>query len=322
MITVHAVDLADPVSFDAFYDVYLRSVGRPFDAPWLAVEKRVNLTDDAYAAKVAVMGRDAAGVAVAAGWCVMPSSDNTTFAFVEVFVPPKLRRRGHGTQVLAHLLTLARSHDRTIAYSMPAWAVDADGDAGRWFAEAHGFELDILDAVRELALPAMLPPLHVAPGYTLETWRGTCPDEWIDQYAELRRMLTSEAPSGSAGLEDEHWDAARVRKDEADLVRVGRRMQVVVARAAGGGLAGHTQLAFAGDGVEVYQWDTLVRREHRGHGLGLALKIRAMQASADLLEGRRRVTTFNAASNEHMIAVNERLGFRQTAWTGEYVRAI
>jgi RimJ/RimL family protein N-acetyltransferase len=95
-----------------------------------------------------------------------------------------------------------------------------------------------------------------------------------------------------------------------------------VARASGGGLAGHTQLAFAGDGVEVYQWDTLVRREHRGHGLGLALKIRAMQASADLLEGRTRVTTFNAASNQHMIAVNDRLGFRQTAWAGEYVRMI
>jgi GNAT superfamily N-acetyltransferase len=154
------------------------------------------------------------------------------------------------------------------------------------------------------------------------TWRGACPDDWVDEYAELRRMLMSEAPSGDAGLEDEHWDAARVRKDEADLVRVGRQMQVVVARVDGGGLAGHTQLAFAGDGVEVYQWDTLVRPEHRGHGLGLTLTGRAMQASADLLEGRRRVTTYNAASNTHMIAVNERVGFRQTAWTGEYVRAI
>ncbi|MFC5677545.1 GNAT family N-acetyltransferase [Aeromicrobium endophyticum] len=322
MTTVRVVDLADAASFEPFYDVYRRSSGRPFDAPWLAVEKRVNLTDDAYGTKVAVIGRDDSGLTVAAGWCVMPLSDNTAFAFVEVFVPPEHRRRGHGTQVLSHLLGIARSHGRTTAFSMPAWAVDVEGDAGRWFAEAHGFELDILDAVRELVLPATLPPLQVAPGYALETWRGACPDEWVDEYADLRRMLTSEAPSGDAGLEDEHWDAARVRKDEADLVRVRREMQVVVARAAGGGLAGHTQLAFAGDGVEVYQWDTLVRREHRGHGLGLAMKIRAMQASADLLEGRRRVTTENAASNQHMIAVNERLGFRQTAWTGEYVRPI
>lgn len=163
--------------------------------------------------------------------------------------------------------------------------------------------------------------MRVAPGYALETWRGACPDRWIDEYAELRRILTSEAPSGDAGLEDEHWDAARVRKDEADLERAGREMQIVVARAADGSLAGHTQLAFA-QGDEVFQWDTLVRREHRGHGLGLGLKIRAMQVSSDLLEGRRRITTYNAASNVHMIAVNEALGFRQTAWLGEYVRPI
>jgi GNAT superfamily N-acetyltransferase len=321
MTQVTAIDISDARAFDEFYDVYLRSSGRPFDGPWLAVEKRVNLTDDEYVASVAVVGRDDAGIAVAAGWCVMPLSDNTTFAFVEVFVPPEHRRRGHGTATLDHLLAIARSRGRTQAYSMPAWAVDVDGDAGRWFAEARGFGLDLLDAIRELALPARLPSVDVAPGYRLETWRGACPDEWVDEYAELRRMLTSEAPSGEAGLEDEYWDAARVRKDEADLAKVGRVMQVVVARADGGGLAGHTQLAFA-QGDEVYQWDTLVRREHRGHGLGLALKVRAMQASADLLEGRTRVTTFNAASNEHMIAVNERLGFRQTAWAGEYVRPI
>lgn len=321
MTRVHVIDVDDAEAFDTFHDVYLRSSTRPFDAPWLAIEKRVNLTDDAWMAKVAVVGRDENGSIVAAGWCVLPLSDNTTFAFVEVFVPPEHRRRGHGTAVLDHLLAIARADGRTRAFSMPAWAVDAEGDAGRWFAEARGFTLDMLDAIRELALPSSLPTLEVAPGYTLDTWRGPCPDEWIDEYAELRRILTSEAPSGDAGLEDEHWDAARVRKDEADLERVGRTMQVVVARAGDGSLAGHTQLAFP-QGDEVFQWDTLVRREHRGHGLGLALKIRAMQAAADLLEGRLRVTTENAASNVHMIAVNTALGFRQTAWVGEYVRPI
>lgn len=321
MTRVHVIDVADAAAFDVLHDVYLRSVTRPFDAPWLAIEKRVNLTDDEWMAKVAVVGRDDTGTTVAAGWCVMPLSDNTSFAFVEVFVPPEHRRRGHGTAVLDHLLGIAREHRRTRAFAMPAWAVDAEGDAGRWFAEARGFELDLLDAIRELRLPATLPPLRVAPGYTLDTWRGRCPDSWVEEYAELRGMLVSEAPSGDAGLEDEHWDAARVRKDEADLERVGRQMQVVVARAADGSLAGHTQLAFP-QGDEVYQWDTLVRGEHRGHGLGLALKIRAMQASADLLEGRRRVTTENAASNRHMIAVNTALGFRQTAWVGEYVRPV
>jgi GNAT superfamily N-acetyltransferase len=321
MSTVHPVDLSDDAAFAELYDVYERSYPRPFDGPWLAIEKRVNLTDDEYGVKVALVARDDAGTAVGGGSAVMPLRDNLAFAFLDVFVLPEHRRQGVGGRLLDALLDVARSRDRTIALAEPVWDVDDDGDAGRWFLEAHGFELDIMDAVRELPLPAQLTPVDVDPGYTLETWRGPCPDGWVDEYADLRRILTEEAPSGDAGLENEYWDAARVRKDEADLERVGRQMQVVVARAGSGELAGHTQLAFPSDGIEVYQWDTLVRPAHRGHGLGIALKTRAMEASADLLAGRRRITTWNAASNVHMIAVNERLGFRQTAWAGEYVRS-
>ena len=39
-----------------------------------------------------------------------------------------------------------------------------------------------------------------------------------------------------------------------------------------------------------------------------------------VMEGRRRIITYNAAGNEAMIRVNEALGFRQTAWGGEYVK--
>ena len=322
MVLIELVDVTDTAVFADFHDVYARSYTRSFDGPWLAVEKRVNLTDDEYGTKIAVVARDGDGSAVGGGSAVMPLLDNTEFAFLDVFVVPAHRRRGIGSQVLDALLDAGRAHRRSTAFASPAWAVDEDGDAGRWFAEARGFELDMMDAIRELPLPADLPPLELDPDYVLETWRGPCPAEWLDEYAELRRILTEEAPNGDAGLENEHWDAARVRKDEADLVRVGREMQVVIARAPSGELAGHTQLAFPCDGIEVYQWDTLVRSAHRGHGLGLALKIRAMQASADLLAGRRRVTTENAASNSFMIAVNEKLGFRQTAWIAEYVRAI
>ncbi|NRQ49743.1 GNAT family N-acetyltransferase [Aeromicrobium stalagmiti] len=322
MVSIHRVDLGDDESFVELYDLYARAYSRPFDGPYLAVEKRVNLTDDAYGSKTAVMARDDAGTPVAGGTAVMTLQDNREFVFVEVFVPTENRRRGHGTAVLEALVATGRERGRTIAFAMAAWAVGDETDAGRRFLEAHGFTLDIMDAIRELTLPADLPALELDPAYTLETWRGPCPEEWIDEYAELRRILITEAPSGDAGLEDEHWDADRVRKDEADLVRMGREMQVSVARSRDGRLAGHTQLAFPHDGDEVYQWDTLVRADHRGHGLGLALKIHTMQAAADLLADRRRITTENAASNTHMIAVNEKLGFRQIAWTGEFVRDI
>lgn len=322
MVSIHRVVLDDASSFDEFYDIYARSYTRDFDSPWLASEKRVNLTDDAYGTNVTLVARDEAGVAVAGGSALMSLKDNTDFVFVEVFTLPDRRRLGFGTRVLEALLAEARSRGRKTAFAAPLWGIDTDGSPGRSFAEARGFALDIVDAVRELTLPADLPPLVLDPGYTLQTWRGPCPQDIVEQYADLRRILVQEAPSGDAGLENEYWDAERVRQDEANLASTGRQMQVTVARSADGELAGHTQLCFPGGADEAFQWDTLVRSEHRGHGLGLALKIHTMHASADLLAGRRRITTENAASNSYMIAVNEKLGFRQTAWAGEYFRAI
>lgn len=322
MVSIHRIDVADDPSFDEFYDVYARSYTRDFDSPWIAVEKRTNLTDDVYGTHVALLARDDAGAAVAGGLATMPLKDNTDFVFIDVFTPLECRRQGFGTRMLEALLEIGRSHGRRTAFVEPMWGVDHEGSPGRSFAEARGFELDIVDAVRELTLPAELPPLEIDTGYTLQTWRGACPDDVVDQYADLRRILVEEAPSGDAGLENEYWDAVRVRQDERDLARMGRQMQVTVARTTRGELAGHTQLCFPNGADEAFQWDTLVRPEHRGHGLGLALKIRTMQAAADLLDGRRRITTENAASNSHMIAVNELLGFRQTAWVGEYIRTI
>jgi GNAT superfamily N-acetyltransferase len=132
--------------------------------------------------------------------------------------------------------------------------------------------------------------------------------------------MVQEAPSGDAPLENEFWDVGRVRREEETWEAQQRVPQVSVAQAADGTLVGHTQLVFSLDSESVYQWDTLVLPEHRGHGLGLALKVFTMQEAADLLEGRRRIHTYNAASNVHMIAVNEKLGFRQASWSAELVR--
>lgn len=320
--TVQIVDTADRELFEEFHAAYVRAFDRPFDQPWNAIEKRVNLTDDDYGEKVAMIARDDGGAVTGGGTAVMPLKDNTTFAYVEVFTDPARRREGHATAVLDALTDVVRTRGRTTLLGEAAWGLDDDLAPARAFAESCGFALDLQDAVRVLTLPADLPRLDVADGYTLHSWRGPCPDEWLEPYAALRRVMVQESPAGDSGLENEHWDAARLRQDEEDTVRSSRVMQVTVARASDGELVGHTQLSFPGDSEEVYQWDTLVLPAHRGHGLGLALKVHTMHEAADLLEGRRRIHTYNAASNAHMIAVNEAMGFRQVAWAAEYVRTL
>ena len=64
------------------------------------------------------------------------------------------------------------------------------------------------------------------------------------------------------------------------------------------------------ESTKVYQWGTFVHREHRGHKLGLATKavnLRAVQAARDDLT---LVVTQNAETNDYMVAINERMGFR------------
>ena len=318
--TIERVDIGDVETFAAFHDVYMRAFDRAIDKPYTALEKRVGMRPDEYVDKVMLLARDADGTAVAGGTAELPLRDNTGFVYVEVFTAPEHRRRGHGSAVVEALEDIGRDADRSIMWGEAVWELDAVDPASQAFAEAVGFRLDIMDAVRELALPATLPTLEVADGYTIHTWRGTCPDRWIPGYTDLRQLINEEAPSGDAGLENEFWDPARTRAEETMWAEQGRTPQVSIAVSEDGEVVGHTQLLFSDDSTNVFQWDTLVLPTHRGHGLGLALKVSTMQAATDLLEGRRRIITYNAAGNEAMIRVNEALGFRQTAWGGEYVK--
>ena len=49
---------------------------------------------------------------------------------------------------------------------------------------------------------------------------------------------------------------------------------------------------------------------HRGHRLGLLLKADMLRWLAETEPALEAVDTFNAESNDHMVAVNERLGYR------------
>jgi RimJ/RimL family protein N-acetyltransferase len=58
--------------------------------------------------------------------------------------------------------------------------------------------------------------------------------------------------------------------------------------------------------------NTVVTRKHRGHRLGLLTKIAMMELLATTEPQLERISTWNAETNEHMIAVNEAIGY--TVW--------
>ena len=76
------------------------------------------------------------------------------------------------------------------------------------------------------------------------------------------------------------------------------------------------------DPTVAYQFDTAVAPGHRGHRLGLLLKLEMI---AWLREERPEVTateTWNDVTNHHMIAVNERLGMTVVAHNSAYLREL
>lgn len=331
------VDPFDDAALEAWHAVYAAATVFGYEdtaAPWQLEEARVLLqepTSDTWAAAWAGLLGDAPGApVVAAGWMETPLRDNLERADVEVHVLPGHRRRGHGTAMLDHLERVARERGRSIllteAHHAYAAGPDGAGEPGPEFARARGFTLGLGDVQRELRLPAaeeLLDRLaaEAAPhttAYTLRSWVGPVPDELLAGWAEVTASLMTEAPVGDLALEPEVPDPDGVRERERVVERQGRTTYNTAALDADGTVVAYTDLATTvHEPGRAYQWGTLVRRAHRGHLLGLAVKV----ANLRLLQAQRpditRVTTYNAEVNDHMIGVNELLGFQPVARLAE-----
>jgi GNAT superfamily N-acetyltransferase len=277
------------------------------------------------------------GVVVAAGQVRLPQLDNLSAADVEVAVLPDHRRRGYGSELLQVCEAIAKEHGRTRFDAMTAWKYDGPADgtgtSGVEFGKVHGYVFGLGDVQREVTLPvddAVLDELAAeaaarAGAYELRTWRGPFPDDdLLLSYLEVASKLITEAPMGDLDYEDEAVDVEAHRRHEEICAMQERTMFTTVALAADGSVAAYTDLmAPSHDTTHVYQWGTLASRAHRGNRLGLAVKIanlRALQATGEY-DGRRLVT-WNAEINDHMVGINHRMGFVPTARAGELQKKI
>jgi RimJ/RimL family protein N-acetyltransferase len=115
-----------------------------------------------------------------------------------------------------------------------------------------------------------------------------------------------------AGYEPQRWDVGRVRMDDQRKMAQGLRVYTVAARPqASGELAGLTQLAIEPEQPAWgFQELTAVTRPHRGHRLGLLVKVAMLDLLAEREPQLTRILTGNTDANEHMIAINDALGYR------------
>ncbi|MGY4719694.1 GNAT family N-acetyltransferase [Naumannella huperziae] len=311
-----------------------------------AAARRARFADQSDKARELLLIRaEPGGPALGAAEVIYPLRENVETAETTVQIVPGHRRAGLGSALAQAAEDAARARGRT---RMLGFAEHPDGAEGPGavlpptgvgraprdsppvaFALGRGYRLE--QAERMSTQPVPLDPGvrerlqrdadERSGGYRLLGWRDAAPAEHVDQIAELFTRMSVDVPHAELGYQEEVWDADRVRRREARAAAGGRTAFTTVAQHIGSGrLAAFTIIEVPPDKPAVgYQAETLVRAEHRGHRLGLAIKL----ANLDLVAAHRpqiaRIHTWNAGENEWMLAINLAMGYRpgllETVWS-------
>jgi GNAT superfamily N-acetyltransferase len=246
----------------------------------------------------------------------MPTRDNLHLVWAEIVVHPDDRRRGHGSVIMNEVLRITREAGRSTLLVGTA----EDDQGARCFVEGFGFGSASRDARRRQLL-ADVDQSEVqrlwalaetaAADYCLERLQPPIADDVLSELVEVTAAI-NDAPMGALTYEDEKFDRQRLADFETAVKGRGEREYRVLARQRKTGeVGGHTMVAVHPLRPEVGgQADTAVARQHRGHRLGLLLKIEMMRWLADVEPQLKIIETWNNVDNNFMINVNEALGYR------------
>ncbi|RKN39067.1 GNAT family N-acetyltransferase [Micromonospora endolithica] len=270
------------------------------------------------------------GIAVGRVQVRLPQLDNTDLASVTIEVHPEHRRRGAGRALFASAREVAGEHGRKRLFWNAVAALPGGPprpEAGAAFSAATGAKPALAEVRRRLdttgvdqaALDALLAEARSrADGYRVVGWHGRVPDEYVADVARLEGRILTDAPMGDLDMEPEKVDDERIRGIEAALTARGRRVYHHGAvDPATGALVAWTMLDVGGSAPwHAWQATTIVDPDHRGHRLGLIVKIENLRYALAREPRLTAIDTWNAAVNDYMININERMGFRAVdAWT-------
>ncbi|HLU33371.1 MAG TPA: GNAT family N-acetyltransferase [Natronosporangium sp.] len=262
------------------------------------------------------------GEVVAAAELQFHLRDNRHLVEVDLVVSPQWRRQGIGTALVRHVerRAVAQGRDTLVAYVVdPIAGGPPRPRHGQRFAASHGY-VRVLDEVHRVADLTAVPEADLdrllagawrrAAGYELVQWAGRMPEEIVDGVAYLDSRMLVDSPTGELDLEQAVVDADRMREVEA-YSRATGMLELGTAVRHRGEVAGYTAIeVIPGDEEHCWQGNTIVDPRHRGRRLGTVLKVENHRLLRSYRPRMRFVHTWNAEVNQHMIAINEALGYR------------
>lgn len=317
------VDPRDDEAFAAWFEV-VAATGehdRPGEPDWLPVEQRalsLHGTGDDPDVRCLLLAVREGDRTVGAARMEVPQRDNDHLVEMLLAVHPDARRRGVGRALVDEMDRRTRELGRTTLLTY------ADEPAGpsvnRRAGQALGYAVVQEEVRRDIDLP--LDPARVealrevcrlhAADYDVRLWWDRCPDELVDDRALLGGAMSTDVPKDGMDWREEVWDAARLRRKEQESSDMDRTtVSAGAVHVASGRMVAYTEMGVPRTSPSrVYQWDTLVRESHRGHRLGLLVKLAALQELHAKVPAAQFISTWNAQENAPMIAVNDALGAR------------
>ncbi|MEU6859506.1 GNAT family N-acetyltransferase [Glycomyces sp. NPDC046736] len=265
------------------------------------------------------------------------TDENTELAFFDIIVHPKHRRQGHGAALLDLVERRCAADGRTTALtSVPVYW--EGGPAREGIGAAALARRDYELALTTVNRRSPVDPLgadeearrfdealaKAGDAYEVRQWIGATPDDLVDTMCRMETMIVSEIPLGEIEMAPEAMTPEKLRAKEAVYAVEGRRWSHTVAvESATGEVVAWTAVAVdEGDEVNGHQGITIVDPGHRGHRLGLLVKLANLRQLRATFPDLAHIWTDNADVNAHMIAINELMGYTTVDANADYQRKL
>ena len=271
--------------------------------------------------------------------------ENADSGWLSVKVLSEFRGHGIGTALADRVEAMARADGKPkgIAYTalqdVPGDRIPSPTGFGSIpaehpdvrFLQKRGYSFEQVERLSRLPLPVEGIDDRVAEAatrsgddYAVHYWTGATPEQWRSDIAMLATRMSTDAPSAGLEQPEDVWTVERVIEADARNAESPRtRIVAAVEHVPSGHLAGYTVLSAPAQlHRSVSQYITIVLKEHRGHKLGMLLKVANLEHLQRVKPGHSSVTTFNAEENRFMLDVNEAVGFVpigvESAWRKDF----